>query len=44
MVDWCRENLSNLKMADTGKGVHFMQEDSPHIIGRELAMWLEGLH
>jgi haloalkane dehalogenase len=43
MVDWCRKNLKNLKAVYTGKGIHFIQEDNPYLIGRELAAWIEGL-
>ena len=43
VVDWCRGNLSNLTAVDLGHGIHFVQEDSPHLIGSELARWYEGL-
>lgn len=42
-VEWCRQTISNLKTVDIGPGVHFLQEDNPHLIGRELAGWIEGL-
>lgn len=38
-VEWCRRNLSNLTLVDIGPGSHFIQEDNPHLIGRELAAW-----
>ena len=37
VVDWCQQNLSNLKVVDLGPGIHFVQEDNPHLIGTELA-------
>lgn len=43
MVDWCRNNLKNLKAVDAGDGIHFIQEDDPHLIGEELAAWIESL-
>jgi haloalkane dehalogenase len=38
-VEWCRQNLKNLKVVDIGEGIHFVQEDNPHLIGEELAKW-----
>ena len=43
VVAWCRERLKNLKTVDVGKGIHFLQEDNPHLIGSELAMWYRNL-
>ncbi len=40
LVDWCRENFPNLKTVDIGPGVHFVQEDRPHEIGRAIAAWM----
>jgi haloalkane dehalogenase len=40
MVEWCKDNLGNLKMVDIGEGIHFIQEDNPHLIGAELAAWI----
>ncbi len=42
-VDWCRDTISNLKSVDLGAGIHFVQEDHPHLIGEELSKWLEKL-
>jgi haloalkane dehalogenase len=39
VVQWCQQNLKNLKMVDIGQGIHFLQEDNPHLIGKELAEW-----
>ena len=38
-VDWCKQHLKNLKVVDIGEGIHFLQEDNPHLIGEELAKW-----
>jgi haloalkane dehalogenase len=38
-VEWCKQNLKNLKVVDIGKGIHFVQEDNPHLIGSELSKW-----
>jgi haloalkane dehalogenase len=42
-VDWCKENLKNLKTVDFGEGLHYIQEDNPHLIGAELAKWYQEL-
>lgn len=43
VLKWCEQNLSNLKMIDIGPGMHFLQEDNPHLIGSELATWYNAL-
>jgi haloalkane dehalogenase len=43
LVTWCRENLPNLEIIDVGAGIHYLQEDQPHAIGRGLAAWIERL-
>ena len=43
MVDWCKQNLKNLKVVDIGEGLHFIQEDQPHKIGEELAIWYNNI-
>ncbi|MFQ5855125.1 MAG: hypothetical protein ACE5LU_05725 [Anaerolineae bacterium] len=43
MVEWCQQNLENLTSVDIGKGIHFLQEDNPHLIGSELARWYSHL-
>ena len=43
MVQWCKDNLKNLRTVDIGKGIHFIQEDNPTLIGEELAKWYQGL-
>lgn len=42
-VQWCIENLKNLSTVDIGEGIHYVQEDSPHTIGAELANWIKNL-
>ena len=42
-VGWAKANLPNLKTADIGTGIHFVQEDNPHQIGAELAAWYKTL-
>lgn len=43
LVEWCRQNLKNLKTVDIGPGLHYLQEDNPHLIGAELATWYSRL-
>lgn len=43
MVEWCKQNLKNLKTVDIGPGIHYLQEDNPQLIGSELALWYKGL-
>jgi haloalkane dehalogenase len=43
VVQWCQQNLKNLKTVDIGPGIHFVQEDNPHRIGSELANWRKNL-
>ena len=43
MVDWCRRKLKHLKTVHVGPGIHFLQEDNPHLIGAELADWYSSL-
>ena len=42
-VEWSRQNLQNLKTVPVGPGLHYLQESTPHLIGRELAAWYAGL-
>lgn len=43
MIEWCRSHLKNLKTVDIGAGIHYLQEDNPHLIGSELAAWYRTL-
>jgi haloalkane dehalogenase len=42
-VAWAKTNLPNLTVVDIGPGIHFVQEDNPHMIGTELAAWYDRL-
>ena len=42
-VAWCQQNLPNLHVVDIGAGIHFVQEDNPHLIGTALAKWYSSL-
>ncbi|MEP1209255.1 MAG: haloalkane dehalogenase [Rhizobiaceae bacterium] len=39
-VEWCKNTIKNLETVDFGSGIHFLQEDNPHLIGRELSNWI----
>lgn len=40
---WAKSHLPNLEVVGIGPGIHYLQEDSPHTIGREIAAWQAGL-
>lgn len=40
MVDWFRNELSNVELVDVGPCGHYLQEDVPEPIGRALANWI----
>ncbi len=42
-VAWCQQNINNLQSVFIGPGLHFLQESSPHRIGREIAAWYRNL-
>jgi haloalkane dehalogenase len=42
-LEWCRKHLKNLTTVDIGQGIHYLQEDNPHLIGEELAKWYNSL-
>lgn len=42
-VEWCEANLPHIETVDLGTGIHFLQEDTPHEIGRALAEWVARL-
>ena len=42
-VEWAKQNLKNLSVVDIGPGIHFVQEDHPHLIGSEIAEWYRKL-
>ena len=35
--------IMNLRTVGIGKGVHYLQEDNPHSIRKEVAGWIGGL-
>ncbi len=39
-VDWLVANVPNLETRFVGAGLHFIQEDHPHVIGHGLVDWL----
>ena len=43
MVEWCKANLKHLRTVDIGRGIHFLQEDNPQLIGSEIANWYKSL-
>jgi haloalkane dehalogenase len=43
MVDWCKKNLKVLGTAYVGEGIHYLQEDHPHLIGAALERWYDSL-
>jgi len=43
VVAWCRKNLRNLTVVNIGPGIHYVQEDNPHIIGSKLSHWYQDL-
>ncbi len=42
-VDYMTANLANLETRFLGAGLHFVQEDHPHLIGQGLSDWLRRL-
>ena len=40
---WARENIQGLQTVDLGEGSHFLQESSPHEIGRAIAEFITNL-
>jgi len=43
LVAWCRAHLPALGVVPLGQGLHYIQEDHPHAIGRALADWIRRL-
>lgn len=39
LVEWCKENLSELEVVHVGAGIHYLQEDNPDGIGKAVADW-----
>lgn len=40
VVDWHAANVPNLEIRYLGAGLHFLQEEHPHLIGQGIADWL----
>ncbi|MBT8221368.1 MAG: haloalkane dehalogenase, partial [Bacteroidia bacterium] len=40
---WIQENFPNTTVVNIGKGLHYIQEDNPHMIGAELKKWYSKL-
>ena len=40
VAEWYTKHLRKLHIVDLGPGLHYVQEDNPHEIGREIAAWL----
>ena len=39
-VEWIAANYSNVETRHVGAGLHYIQEDQPEIIGRNISDWL----
>ena len=40
LAHWYRARLKNTRVVALGEGIHYVQEDHPDTIGREIAAWL----
>lgn len=40
---WYASRLKNVRSVGIGPGIHFIQEDNPHLIGHEIAKWLPSI-
>jgi len=43
VATWVKKNIPNLKSINVGKGAHFLQEDHPDLIGKEIKEWVIAL-
>lgn len=43
-VEWIKGNFPNLESIFLGEGLHFIQEDYPHEIGKASADWYDRIH
>ena len=41
LAGWYRKTLKNVTSVHIGPGKHYLQEDNPHLIGKELAKWMD---
>lgn len=39
VVESCKATFANLETVDIGPGLHYLQEDNPHLIGEKIAEW-----
>ena len=39
VAEWLVQNISHLESVFVGRGIHFIQEDQPEVIGRAIADW-----
>jgi len=42
-VEYISANFPNTQMVDIGAGIHFVQEDNPHGIGKAISDWYSKL-
>ncbi len=42
-AQWITEHFPNTQAVNIGKGLHYLQEDNPHLIGEKLADWYDEL-
>ncbi|HUG70822.1 MAG TPA: haloalkane dehalogenase [Pirellulaceae bacterium] len=42
-LEWAKNNMRNLETVYVGEGSHFLQESSPHTIGKAVARWIRRL-
>lgn len=40
MAAWAKDNLPNLTSVHVGEGLHYLQEDHPHAIGKAISEWM----
>ena len=43
VAEGLKATLKSLEAIDVGEGVHYLQEDHPHAIGRGIASWYQRL-
>jgi len=42
-VEYIKKNFPNTKLVDLGEGIHYLQEDHPHAIGKAISDWYSKL-
>ena len=43
-IAYIKANYQETKLINLGKGLHYLQEDHPHKIGQEIALWLDEIY